>query len=78
MFQHLSEVAANERAVKVVTFADEGIFNNTPTDVAALKNFIFARTDMNYPIYVDTHRVAYNGTSNSSLASGRSQLRPAR
>ncbi|KIP11178.1 hypothetical protein PHLGIDRAFT_21838 [Phlebiopsis gigantea 11061_1 CR5-6] len=60
VFRHLSEVAANERAVKVVTFADEGIFNNTPTDVAALKNFIFARTDMNYPIFVDTQHVAYN------------------
>ena len=45
----------------MVTFADEGIFNNAPTDVAALKNFIFARTDMNYPIFVDTNRVAYNG-----------------
>lgn len=61
MFQHLSEIAANERTIKVLTFADEGIFNNTPTDVPALKNFIFARNDMNYPIYVDSNRVAYNG-----------------
>jgi len=48
--------------VKVITFADEGIFNGTPTDVGALKQFIFARGDMNYPIFVDNNHVAYNGT----------------
>ena len=52
---------AHERKVKVVSFADEGIFNNKPTDVGAMKAFVFGRTDMNYPIYIDTHRVAVNG-----------------
>ena len=58
----MSELAAQERRVKVLAFADEGIFNNTPTDVSALKNFVFARQDMNYPVYIDSSHVAYNGT----------------
>ena len=62
VFPHLSEIAAHERKIKVVSFADEGIFNNKPTDVAAMKAFVFGRTDMNYPIYIDSHHVAYNGT----------------
>ncbi|GJE96562.1 TlpA family protein disulfide reductase [Phanerochaete sordida] len=60
VFPHLSHLANNEPRVKVITFADEGIFNGTPTDVAALKRFVFARGDMNYPIFIDTNHVAYN------------------
>lgn len=62
VFQHLSEIATQERSVKVISFADEGIFNNKATDIAAMKTFVFSRTDMNYPIYIDSHHVAYNGT----------------
>ena len=49
--------------MKVITFADEGIFNGAPTDVGMLKQFIFSRSDMNYPIFIDNNHVAYNGMS---------------
>lgn len=62
MFPHLSQLANNEPRVKVVTFADEGIFNGAASDVDMLKQFVFSRNDMNYPIFVDNNKVAYNGT----------------
>ncbi|KAI0091360.1 hypothetical protein BDY19DRAFT_886134 [Irpex rosettiformis] len=60
VFPHLTEIAANHPNIKVVTFANEGIFNGADTDVAAFKAFVFARNDMNYPIYVDNNRIAFN------------------
>lgn len=61
VFPHLTEIAANHPNTKVITFANEGIFNGADTDMSSLKAFVFARNDMNYPIYVDSNRVAFNG-----------------
>ena len=34
----------------------ERIYSHAPTDIAAVKAFVAGRDDMNYPIYIDTHR----------------------
>ncbi|RDX57532.1 hypothetical protein OH76DRAFT_1395361 [Lentinus brumalis] len=58
VFRDLSTLAQTRPDIKVITFNSEGIFTNAPIDVTAVKAFIAARDDMNYPIYIDTHRVA--------------------
>ena len=60
VFRDLSTLAHTRPDIKVITFNSEGIFTNAPIDVAAVKAFIAARDDMNYPIYIDTQRVAVN------------------
>ena len=61
VFRDLSTLATTRQDIKVITFNSEGIFTNTPIDVAAVKAFVAARNDMKYPIFIDTHRVAVNG-----------------
>jgi hypothetical protein len=61
VFSYLSHIAANRTNVKIISFANEGIFNGAETNIPALRAFIFARNDMNYPIYIDTNWVAFNG-----------------
>ncbi|KAI0787890.1 hypothetical protein C8Q74DRAFT_641310 [Fomes fomentarius] len=58
VFHELSTLAQTRPEIKVITFNAEGIFTNAPINVAAVKAFIAGRDDMNYPIYIDTHRVA--------------------
>lgn len=58
VFHELSTLAQTRPEIKVITFNAEGIFTNAPINVAAVKAFIAGREDMNYPIYIDTHRVA--------------------
>lgn len=60
MFGHLSQIATN-RDVKVLTYNHEGIFNQSETDVEALKTFIQEQGNMDYPIFVDVNRVAIDG-----------------
>ncbi|KAI0682846.1 hypothetical protein BC835DRAFT_1297788 [Cytidiella melzeri] len=60
VFPHLTEIAATQLNTKIISFANEGIFNGADTDVSALEAFIYARNDMEYPIYVDSQRVAFN------------------
>ncbi|KZT73109.1 hypothetical protein DAEQUDRAFT_722228 [Daedalea quercina L-15889] len=57
----LSRINATKPDVKVITFNHEGIFNKTAIDRPIVKNFIDGRSDMNYPIYIDSHRVAVQG-----------------
>ena len=61
VFRDLSQLAQTRPEIKVITFNSEGIYSHAPTDVAAVKAFVAGRDDMNYPIYIDTHRVAVNG-----------------
>ncbi|KAI0360096.1 hypothetical protein OH77DRAFT_1419486 [Trametes cingulata] len=60
VFRDLSTIARTRSEIKIVTFNSEGIFTQAPIDVAAVKKFIARRDDMDYPIYIDTHRVAVN------------------
>ncbi|KAI0710081.1 hypothetical protein C8Q76DRAFT_695205 [Earliella scabrosa] len=60
VFRDLSQLAQTRPEIKVITFNSEGIYSHAPTDVAAVKAFVAGRDDMNYPIYIDTHRVAVN------------------
>ncbi|KAI0671556.1 hypothetical protein C8Q78DRAFT_1029522 [Trametes maxima] len=60
VFRDLSAIARTHPNIKVVAFNSEGIFTNAPIDVAAVRKFVARRDDMDYPIYVDTHRVAVN------------------
>ncbi|KAI0925919.1 hypothetical protein AcV5_008522 [Taiwanofungus camphoratus] len=53
----LSDVAKNP-SIKVVTFNHEGIFTKADIDRTVVKKFINSRNDMNYPIYIDTNRIA--------------------
>lgn len=62
MFRDLSALVQKHPEIKVVTFNSEGIFTNAPVDTAAVKAFVASRNDMNYPIFIDTHRVAVNCT----------------
>jgi len=57
VFQHLSEMAAHP-GVKVLTYNHEGIFNQSDTDIEALKSFIQEQGNINYPVFVDVNRVA--------------------
>ena len=52
---------ASKPGIKVITFNHEGIFNNTETNIPALKDFVLSRNNMNYPIYVDVNRLAIDG-----------------
>ncbi|CCM04985.1 uncharacterized protein FIBRA_07183 [Fibroporia radiculosa] len=54
----LSNIVATEPDVKVITFNHEGIFTKAEIDRAVVKNFIDSRNDMDYPIYIDSERVA--------------------
>ncbi|KAI0768100.1 hypothetical protein BD413DRAFT_138742 [Trametes elegans] len=61
VFRDLSAIARTHAPdVKVVAFNSEGIFTNAPIDTAAVRRFIARRDDMEYPIFIDTHRVAVN------------------
>ncbi|KAI0346555.1 hypothetical protein BDW22DRAFT_1352680 [Trametopsis cervina] len=60
VFEHLSRIAATQPDTKVISFAHEGIFNNAETDVPALAAFVAARRDIDYPVFVDHRRVAFN------------------
>ncbi|TCD70190.1 hypothetical protein EIP91_004369 [Steccherinum ochraceum] len=57
VFGHLSEIATNPD-VKVLTYNHEGIFNQSETDVEALKTFIQEQGNLHYPVFVDVNRVA--------------------
>ncbi|TFY61954.1 hypothetical protein EVJ58_g4182 [Rhodofomes roseus] len=57
----LSRISATKPDAKVITFNHEGIFNKTEIDRSIVQNFIDGRGDMNYPIYIDSHRVAVQG-----------------
>ena len=65
----LSRVSATKPDVKVITFNHEGIFNKTEIDRSVVKAFVDGRNDMDYPIYIDSHRVAVQGTGACCLAS---------
>ncbi|KAL4252553.1 hypothetical protein ABKN59_005021 [Abortiporus biennis] len=58
VFDHLSEINETKPEVKVITFNNEGIFSNIPTDIHALKYFIARKNNLNYPIFVDEKRIA--------------------
>lgn len=60
VFRDLAVLARTRPDVKVVAFNAEGIFTHAPIDVAAVRRFVARRDDMDYPIYIDTHRVAVN------------------
>ncbi|KAH9945284.1 uncharacterized protein BXZ73DRAFT_37922 [Epithele typhae] len=60
VFDDLSRIAQTRPEIKVITFNSETIFTNAPVDVGFVKNFVASRTDMKYPIFIDTHRVAVN------------------
>ncbi|KAI9000534.1 hypothetical protein BD414DRAFT_471925 [Trametes punicea] len=60
VFRDLSALARTRSDIKIITFNSEGIFTNAPIDVAAVKRFVTRRDDMDYPVYIDTHRVAVN------------------
>lgn len=62
VFEELSKIAQTRPEIKVITFNSETIFTNAPIDVGFVKGFVAARGDMNYPIYIDTQRIAVNGT----------------
>ena len=57
----LARVNATKPDVKVITFNHEGIFNKTEIDRSVVKTFVDGRNDMDYPIYIDSHRVAVQG-----------------
>ncbi|KAJ3554544.1 hypothetical protein NM688_g3053 [Phlebia brevispora] len=59
VFPHLSNIA-NRPGMKVISYNHEGIFNNTETNIPAVKNFVLSRQDMNFPIFVDVKRLAIN------------------
>ncbi|KAI0734247.1 hypothetical protein C8Q72DRAFT_923633, partial [Fomitopsis betulina] len=54
----LSRVNATKTDVKVITFNHEGIFNKTEIDRSVVKTFVNSRNDMDYPVYIDSHRIA--------------------
>ncbi|CDO70876.1 hypothetical protein BN946_scf184804.g8 [Trametes cinnabarina] len=60
VFRDLSALARTRSDIKIITFNSEGIFTNAPIDVAAVKRFVSRRDDMDYPVYIDTQRVAVN------------------
>ncbi|PIL35755.1 hypothetical protein GSI_02485 [Ganoderma sinense ZZ0214-1] len=60
VFRDLSALVQSHPEIKVITFNSEGIFTNASVDIAAVKAFVASRNDMNYPIFIDTHRVAVN------------------
>ncbi|OSD06365.1 hypothetical protein PYCCODRAFT_1431369 [Trametes coccinea BRFM310] len=60
VFRDLSALARTRPDIKIITFNSEGIFTNAAIDVAAVKRFVSKRDDMDYPVYIDTQRVAVN------------------
>lgn len=53
----LSDIA-KKPDVKVITFNHEGIFTKADINRTVVKGFVDSRGDMNYPIYIDSQRVA--------------------
>ena len=62
VFRDLSAIARSHPEIKIITFNSEGIFTNAPIDAPAVKRFVARRDDMDYPVFIDTHRVAVNCT----------------
>ena len=62
VFEELTRIVQTRPEIKVITFNSETIFTNGAIDVNFVKGFVAARNDMEFPIYIDTHRVAVNGT----------------
>ncbi|KAI0078789.1 hypothetical protein K474DRAFT_1706183 [Panus rudis PR-1116 ss-1] len=60
VFDHLSDIALNEKDVQVITFNHEGIFSQADTDIAAVKSFVETKGNLRYPIFVDVRRTAIN------------------
>ncbi|KAI0329066.1 hypothetical protein GY45DRAFT_1362260 [Cubamyces sp. BRFM 1775] len=60
VFRDLSAIARSHPEIKIITFNSEGIFTNAPIDAAAVRRFVAQRDDMDYPVFIDTHRVAVN------------------
>lgn len=61
MFRELSNLERTRPDIKIIAFNAEGIFTNAPIDVRAVREFMAGRDDMEYTIYIDTHRIAVNG-----------------
>lgn len=59
----LSNVSATMPDVKVISFDHEGIFTKAETDRAVVKKFVDGRQDIEYPTYIDSKRVAVQGSA---------------